>query len=242
VTTFKTTELGAEVAVEQAPLVHVPWVCPVCALSFDTEPEFAEHAEKHVAETEGATDIESAAEIVHGDDQDGPVSPSELITALRQAIMPLLDDVEQLAAAEDWDRLVAGIVALDRIRADLADVRAVAEEHVGRHLAALPRGKRRLVVDGVGVAEVSKRRERTEWDWSGLLAEIVRAARVDPDTGEVLVSDADALARRLLPLLPLTPSTGARVTSLRDAGIDVDEFRDTEWGDRWVVRVLYSDS
>jgi hypothetical protein len=160
--------------------------------------------------------------------------------------MPDAPDVELLAAhidglatALDRDLVALGVpsahdvarllIAVRDLRADLGETVTTLERVLVQEMG---RG-RKLELPGFGLVEVRKRFKRSRWDWSALLP--VLAARIiddpavvfDPETGEVLPPAviASNVAYRLRECISFG---GAKVTALREMGVQVDEFCEEE--------------
>lgn len=125
------------------------------------------------------------------------------------------------AAGEITDPVtLAGVLAdLRDHRQDVARVYDEIEQWV-IHQA----GDRRIEVPNLGVVEIKSSVRRTGWDheslWRAVVARALDERRIDPETGELLESEAETLSRVLRECS--TPSW--RVGGLRDRGIDETEF------------------
>jgi hypothetical protein len=147
--------------------------------------------------------------------------------------------IDGLANAIDRDLVALGrpsareiarlLIAVRDLRADLGETATTLETVLVQEMG---RG-RKLELPGYGLVEVRKRWKRSRWDWSELLPVI--AARIvddpatifDPETGEVLppaVIGANVATR----LRDAISFSSAKVTALREMGIQVDEFCEEE--------------
>lgn len=118
---------------------------------------------------------------------------------------------------------------LDRAVTDLAQLRAVKQaltiwEGELTDWISDALGRNEIDVEGVGHVQVKRGNSRTEWDTDALIRLVIARGRderqVDPETGEALESEGEAVGRALM--AAARPSW--RVTSLRDLGIDADEY------------------
>ena len=147
---------------------------------------------------------------------------SSPVFRLRVGLAEMMDDAKALAEAGDWEGLIRGLEPLQQVLADLR----LLESDVKRYIAdTMP--DRKVTVEGVGTVERKAKVTRKGWDSVELLRRLVGSALVDPDTGEIPDSPmeaADRILREVTACLPITGSTGWRVTALRDRGIDPDEW------------------
>lgn len=129
-----------------------------------------------------------------------------------------------LADSKQWEALAAGLVQLRGFKANLDTLMRAIEDDV----CELMPGKKQAV-EGVGLLE--KRSSTTRrWDSEGLLQYMVRDV-LDPDrTGEVNYDRMWDLIEALKASLPLTASLGWRVTALKDLGMPIDNFCETNYG------------
>lgn len=116
----------------------------------------------------------------------------------------------------------------------VAQTAALARDDLADMIAHGMQGKRETVC-GVTLERHAKGPRRTDWDHEGLLRLVVDSRVVDEQTGEI-ASALDVL-KKVYPL----KGYNARVTALRDLGIDVDEFCVTESTDRMTLRVHTTD-
>lgn len=125
----------------------------------------------------------------------------------------------------DIDRAVRDLAELRAARKALADWEDVLAEFVADGI-----GRNTVHVDGVGAVEAKRGAKRTEWDHDALWRTVVARARderaVDPDTGEVVESEGEAVGR----VLAECARPAWRLTPLRDRGIDPDEYCHTQPG------------
>ena len=146
---------------------------------------------------------------------------------LRQALAHVDDQRKQLAEAGDLDALAHG---WNQIRPLLADLRGLADA-IEADIAGLMPSKTHEV-PGVGVLERRRGTSRKAWDWDQLLPLLIRL-HVDPDgTGEIPgpAEVIDRMRGLIEDVIGVTPSKGPRVRSLRDLGIDPDEYAETSPG------------
>jgi hypothetical protein len=82
-----------------------------------------------------------------------------------------------------------------------------------------------------GRVEVKPSVQRTKWDHESLWAQVTARGRderqVDKDTGEVLESEGEAVARTLRACVGQGPW---KVTGLREIGLDPDEYCEKSYG------------
>lgn len=95
---------------------------------------------------------------------------------------------------------------------------------------------KRLTVDGCTVERHRKAPRRTNWDHDGVLRLVVDSRSRDEATGEI-ESTLDVV-KKVYPL----KGYNARLGALKALGIDVDEFCETEWADRWTLREFSADA
>ena len=119
------------------------------------------------------------------------------------------------------DEEVAGLVArLDRLDEDIAALRITRDE-VEQALAEAV-GFDGRVIEGVGSIARHRRTSRTKWDSQNLLMRVRDSRIVDEESGEVLTGAA------LLEKVYALTGANARVTALRECGIEPDEYCHTE--------------
>jgi len=116
------------------------------------------------------------------------------------------------------------------ILVEVAQTAATLRDDLADMIAHGMQGKRETVA-GVTLERNHKTPRRNDWDHEGLLRLVVDSRVVDKQTGEI-ASALDVL-KKVYPL----KGYNARVTALRDLGIDVDEFCVTESTDRMTLRV-----
>ena len=137
----------------------------------------------------------------------------------------VLYDSADPAEHGDIDRAVRDLAALRAARKALADWELVLADYLADAL-----GRNTITVDGVGTVLVKHGAKRTEWDNDALHRAVVARARderrIDPDTGEVIESEGEAVGRVLADCA--RPSW--RLTALRALGLDPDEYCATSPG------------
>jgi hypothetical protein len=148
-------------------------------------------------------------------------------TRLDQAATVIANDVARfndpaLWATIDLESLVSVYLTLVDAAGALAETRD--------DFAHAMQGKRDTIA-GVTLERHAKSPRRTDWDHEGLLRLVTDSRVVDHETGEI-ASVLDVL-KKVYPL----KGYNARVTALRDLGIDVDEFCRTESTDRMTLRI-----
>lgn len=165
--------------------------------------------------------MEPANEIVPVDDS---VVVLDQTKTLRTSLLNADNQRAQLFAAGDWNTLLYGLAELRKIKTDLDALVRETEENVA---ALLP--EKKVIVDGFGVVERRTASTR-KWESDNLMRHLVRT-QLDPDgTGEITLPRVFALLETLTAVLPLTASLGWRVTALKEAGVDVDNFSETTYG------------
>lgn len=142
---------------------------------------------------------------------------------LRLAITAIEDQANNLAEQGDVDSLAVGYAQLKDIIGDLRLVLQTVESHIIENS-----GDKAFLVEGVGQFEIMRKSPSRRWDSLSLLSRIVREAVVDKDTGELPTDDEMAAVQRVVDAVttaaPFTSSLGWRVTALRNAGIDIDDY------------------
>lgn len=125
----------------------------------------------------------------------------------------------------DIDRAVRDLAQLRAARKALADWELVLADYLADAL-----GRNTIAVDGVGTVMVKAGAKRTEWDHDALHRTVVARARderrIDPETGEVVESEGEAVGR----VLAECARPSWRLTPLRERGIDPGEFCSTSPG------------
>lgn len=91
-------------------------------------------------------------------------------------------------------------------------------------------GEYRVVVPGHGQVERHRKTTRRNWRSDDLLRMVLDTRRVDRDTGEI-ESDVEKI-KHVYPLA----GYNARLTALRERGIDVDDFCEVETRGGWKLR------
>lgn len=147
----------------------------------------------------------------------------------------LLDAVDRidlrrfdLAASDQFDRLVSLLDGLRQVAATLRVVTDAAEDNV---IALWADRDKRHEIPGLGVLERHGGHERKRWQSAELVRLITRGAITDRDTGELPDSPVVAVDRAVAALtscLPVTASTRWKVGGLRSRGLDPDDFCDAD--------------
>lgn len=163
-----------------------------------------------------------------------PIEARDFVTALRRFFAEMDAEIDRLA-----DDPVATAQALARMETLLGDMRYVRDRLRDVTAASMNAGKvRRLTVQGVVQVEASSTYDRTDWQDEALLVRLLRTV-VDPAydladgdvvlavvrTGETI--GVRELAAWLMPFFRLD----WRLTPLRDAGIDPDDYSTVERDD-----------
>lgn len=149
------------------------------------------------------------------------------LARLREAILAVDDQREQLAQAGDLDNLARGLVQLKTLVGDLNQLTRAVEDDVARLMPA-----KRVEIEGVGAIERRKGTDRKAWKWDDLLPILVRTY-LDPDLTGELPSTPEAVDRMralIVEVIGVTPSKGPRLTPLRALGIEPDEYAETTPG------------
>lgn len=133
---------------------------------------------------------------------------------------------------------------LELLAAELRDLRRlgrtlrIIDDEITEKIVPQISGLVSAEIEGVGVIQAKKGSERKAWDHAALLRMVVARGRderrIDPDTGEVLESEVDAVVRAI------TACAGIRdwkVTGLRSRAIDPDEHCQVSWGPAKVVGI-----
>lgn len=146
------------------------------------------------------------------------------------------DNISVTYASQDPD----GHLDLDQAISDLHDLRETVTalrmwEGVLTDWIADALGRNTLDLDGIGHIEVKHGANRKEWDNDALWRLVVARARderkIDPETGEALESEGEAVGRVLGECM--RPSW--RLTPLRERDIDPDEYCQVSPGKTSVV-------
>ena len=160
--------------------------------------------------TGGRRDVEVAS--AHPDAFDG----HNIVTRMREFIAA----IEQEAHAHEGDPIATG-QALARMEALLADVRYARDTLKRLTAEALKAAHvRRLTLQGVVTLEASTETKRSGWEHERLLGAMLDAAGLRVLTGDGEVVDGREAAARMLGWF--RPEW--RLTPVRDAGLDPDEF------------------
>lgn len=155
-----------------------------------------------------------------------PIDKAQLpsVKSFQQALLIADDMRAELVQEGDWLQLCYAVEGLKAIKRDLDTLLRECEEDVANLLP-----DKKVVVEGFGVVERRTASSR-KWDSETLLMDICRRV-LDPDgTGEIKVSAVVDLITVLKKMLPITGSLGWRVTALKDAGIDPDNYSDVTYG------------
>lgn len=137
------------------------------------------------------------------------------------------------------------IKALDVLAVELRDLRGLVrtlriidDDLAGRIVPLIERKVSGVEVPGVGFLQAQKGGERKGWDHEGLIRTVVARGRderrIDPETGEALESEAEAVVRALVECAGIRDW---RTTKLRARGVDPEEFCTTTWGPAKVVGI-----
>jgi hypothetical protein len=146
---------------------------------------------------------------------------------IRAAAFGVLVAINEVPATpDDLDDAVAGLVTLTEAKTELG----IAIENLADAIARRMDDKL-LTAGGVTVEKHRKPPRRTNWDHDGLLRYVVDSRVVDESTGEI-ASTLEVL-KKVYPL----KGYNARFGALKALGIDPDEFAETEWSDRYTLRV-----
>ena len=115
---------------------------------------------------------------------------------------------------------------LPELRASLKDVAEKCEQAAGEKM-----GAKSVMVDGVEWVR-SQPPDRRAWNHDGLLEAVLDSRLVDSQTGEVVEETPLERVRSVWPL----PGYNARLTVLRERGIDPDLYATVSWDNRpWKV-------
>jgi hypothetical protein len=152
-----------------------------------------------------------------------------MTASIYQSLAEFVPDIEaELAAVGDTEpeALAFILAAIRDARADLA----VVYGDVERRLLETMGSTKRFTVEGLGEVEQRRSNKRNEWANQDLTQVVVARAlderKIDLETGEVLESEAQAVAR----VMSDCARPSWRVTALKSRGIDPDEFCHVEWG------------
>ena len=130
----------------------------------------------------------------------------------------------------DVDRAITDLARLRDIKRQLVDWEGELTDWLADAL-----GFNRIEVDGVGVVEIKRGANRKEWDndalWRLVVARARDERRVDPETGEALESEGEAVGRVLNECM----RPAWRLTPLRERNIDPDEYSTSTPGRTSVV-------
>lgn len=125
----------------------------------------------------------------------------------------------------DPDALIGCWLVLCRVTDTARQVREDLESLIGESMP-----DKRHTVHGVTVEKKRPGARRTDWDSENLLRLVVDSRVVDPNTGEI-----ESTLQVLKKVYGLA-GYQARITALRDLGIDPDEFAKTEYRKGWTLR------
>jgi|688.fasta_scaffold641218_2 hypothetical protein len=152
-------------------------------------------------------------------------------TRLDQAATVIANDVARFNDPALWATIdLESLVSVYLTLVDAAGALAETRDDLADVIAHAMQGKRDTIA-GVTLERHAKSPRRTDWDHEGLLRLVTDSRVVDHETGEI-ASVLDVL-KKVYPL----KGYNARVTALRDLGIDVDEFCRTESTDRMTLRI-----
>lgn len=139
------------------------------------------------------------------------------LDSIQPALERVARDVETLTVPAP----VAYVLA--RLR-DIKQDAARAYDEVERHLLSIA-GEKSYEIDGLGVVEIKGSPKRSAWRHDELIPVIVARAlderQKDPETGEILEREAEAVARVMRECIGFG---AGKVTGLRARGIQPDEF------------------
>jgi hypothetical protein len=153
-----------------------------------------------------------------------PVIQTPTADSFRAALLIADDMRAKLVEEGDWVQLCYAVEGLKAIKRDLDTLLRECEADVADLLP-----DKKVTVPGFGVVEKRVASTR-KWDSETLLMDICRRI-LDPEgTGEISVSSVVDLIAVLKKVMPITGSLGWRVTALKDAGIDPDNYSDISWG------------
>lgn len=163
---------------------------------------------------------------------------TNLPAALDMALTDLTEVVARLDAAlldidvcEFEDR--AHVLAVVRAqRQSLAQDEASVEAIVARDMPA-----KRVEVPGVGVLEKKGGALRKQWDDRRICFDATEHLSIDTDTGEVVPEVADIVTQTIDTVLDLASVAYFRAGKLRERGLDVDTYCETERG-RITVQIV----
>lgn len=152
------------------------------------------------------------------------------IQSLKQVLFELAEEVERLTLGlgeqPDFADVVEALRHLSGCRRYLKE-----SEELVSELAAALAPSRVTTVEGVGpVTKYGATVTRSEWEneaiWPRVVARARDERRMDPETGEALESETEAVIRVLKDVMSPTWKVGARDGSsgLRRLGLDPDEF------------------
>jgi hypothetical protein len=142
-----------------------------------------------------------------------------------RALVDLVADVDHGTDSEGWDDLEQGLLCWGLISDAARDLARIRDE-LGKRLAdAMP--DKRAVVEGAGVFEKHRKKDRTQWDKEDLLRAVLDTRQFDEDG-----TDTSPLEK----VLKVWNLPAPRVTALRELGIDADEFCHVESGG-WALQL-----
>jgi hypothetical protein len=147
--------------------------------------------------------------------------------AALEEVMTVLIEAGKLGITEVMDTTETALDILREARVAKATMAAVEREAVAFLADVLPRGT--AEIPGYGPVTVSRSASRTEWDRSALVA--ATAALIAERLGYPVVYIRQAIDE----FLAFTTPSSWKVTALKDAGIDPDEYCKTGWNPSVVV-------
>ena len=141
-----------------------------------------------------------------------------------QEALMIADDMRaELVKEGDWEQLCRAVSGLQHIYRDLGILLRECEEDAARLMP-----EKTAEVSGLGYVERRTASSR-KWESEELLMDICRRVLDPHGTGEIKVSSVVDLITTLKQVMPITGSLGWRVTALRNAGIDPDDYSDVRW-------------
>ncbi len=161
--------------------------------------------------------------------------------------IPATSDLrDQLAAIGDWwaqatgydDPLPLAAIVLDELNKLARDLAVLVADFETAMYDLM--GEKHVEIDGVGVLERSRAASQERFDSEYLLDQVVQAAVVDAETGEILVPSEllAVLTAHLKAALPVTPSLGWRKTGLSEVLGDSWKDHHSRVAGRKKVRII----
>lgn len=129
-------------------------------------------------------------------------------------------------AVRDMDDAVEAYTTLTEAKKWLGYAADTLADNIGRAAEA-----KQFTAGGVTIEVKRAAPRRTNWDSDGLLRLVLDSRVVNEETGEI-----ESVLDILKQVYPLK-GYNARTTALKKLGIDVDEFCQTEWADRYQLKV-----